>query len=180
MRTPVVAQIGPLNPVTYSAAPYDTLCSNAAPVTLSGGNPSGGTYTGPGVSGGVFDPSVAGVGNWTITYSFTDVNNCTGTATQIIHVDVCSGVNSLEVQSGLSVYPNPSNGDLTLELGLVKDDHSRMEVLNSLGQIIRTEEHDLVKGNNKLDLDLSSLAKGVYFIRVKTSTDVVTRRVVLE
>jgi hypothetical protein len=69
---------------------------------------------------------------------------------------------------------------LTVELGLVKDDHSRVSVMNSLGQIIRSEEHDLAKGNNKLDLDLSSLAKGVYYIQVKTSTDVVTRRVVLE
>ena len=38
--------------------------------------PAGGIYSGTGVSAGVFDPSVAGPGTYTITYTITDPNGC--------------------------------------------------------------------------------------------------------
>ncbi|MEY4593770.1 MAG: hypothetical protein RIQ47_180, partial [Bacteroidota bacterium] len=54
----------------------------ASPVTLTG-NPSGGLFSGPGISGNTFSPSVAGVGGpYTITYNYTDGNNCSGTQSQ--------------------------------------------------------------------------------------------------
>ena len=43
-------------------------------------NPSGGTFTGDYVSGTIFNPSDAGAGNHTVTYSVTDANTCTNTA----------------------------------------------------------------------------------------------------
>jgi hypothetical protein len=44
------------------------MCSAAPAVTLMPNTP-GGTFTGPGIAGNVFDPSVAGVGTHTISYS---------------------------------------------------------------------------------------------------------------
>ncbi|HUX55712.1 MAG TPA: DUF2341 domain-containing protein, partial [Bacteroidales bacterium] len=64
----------------------DELCSNDTPVTLNQARPLGGTYSGPGVSGGVFTPSTAGAGNHTIIYSYTDMNGCAGTGSEIITV----------------------------------------------------------------------------------------------
>ena len=64
------------------------VCLNTAAFALSGGSPSGGTYSGTGVSSGSFNPATAGVGNHTITYSYTDQNTgCQGTATQSITVN---------------------------------------------------------------------------------------------
>ena len=62
-------------------------CLDAAVVTLTG-SPSGGTFSGPGVTGaGVFTPSTAGVGGpYTITYTYTNGNNCTNTSTQPVTV----------------------------------------------------------------------------------------------
>ncbi|MGL4596538.1 MAG: LamG domain-containing protein, partial [Bacteroidia bacterium] len=66
--------------VTINAAPTVTLTSTASffcTTDANGGltgSPSNGTYSGPGVSGNVFNPSVAGVGNHTITYTFIDLN----------------------------------------------------------------------------------------------------------
>ncbi|MEL7425639.1 MAG: hypothetical protein AAFN81_21790, partial [Bacteroidota bacterium] len=54
---------------------------------LGGGTPSGGVYSGTGVTDNMdgmtysFDPTVAGIGTHTITYSFTDAQGCVGTAT---------------------------------------------------------------------------------------------------
>ncbi|MCF8297277.1 MAG: hypothetical protein K9J13_07025, partial [Saprospiraceae bacterium] len=62
-----------------------TYCINATPLALLG-NPSGGTFSGSGVSGGVFTAANAGAGNHTITYNYTDVNGCSGSATQNVSV----------------------------------------------------------------------------------------------
>ncbi|MCB9047766.1 MAG: hypothetical protein H6550_16645, partial [Chitinophagales bacterium] len=72
---------------TVTLAPFADVCVDAAPFALSGGSPAGGTYSGPGVSGGNFDPSTAGVGTHTITYTYTDGNGCTNNATNTITVN---------------------------------------------------------------------------------------------
>jgi PKD repeat protein len=64
-----------------SLAPFVTVLDTDAPFALGGGSPAGGTYSGTGVSGGSFDPSV-GPGTYAITYTYTDGNGCSGSATQ--------------------------------------------------------------------------------------------------
>ncbi|TVR77401.1 MAG: HYR domain-containing protein, partial [Saprospirales bacterium] len=53
-------------------------CIDDDPVdlTMLGADPTGGTFSGDGVSGDDFNPSVAGVGIHTITYTYTDGNGC--------------------------------------------------------------------------------------------------------
>ena len=63
------------------------ICVNAAPMTLYGGTPAGGTYSGIGVTAGVFNPAVPGAGNTTLTYTYTDGNGCTNSATTSIQVN---------------------------------------------------------------------------------------------
>ena len=69
------------------------LCVNDSILTLTQGSPLGGTYSGPGVTGNQFDPVVAGLGNHSITYSFTDTNACADMANQTISVNDTPSVN---------------------------------------------------------------------------------------
>ncbi len=71
--------------VTLSS--FSNVCENAINFALAGGSPSGGTYSGTGVSSGIFNPTTAGVATHTITYSYTDGNGCTNTATKNITVN---------------------------------------------------------------------------------------------
>ena len=65
--------------VSFTPGNTTTLCNTGAAVTLTGGSPAGGTYSGTGVTGGVFNPTVAGIGTHTITYTVVS-GGCTGTA----------------------------------------------------------------------------------------------------
>jgi hypothetical protein len=57
-------------------------CLQGGNVVLSGATPTGGTYSGLGVSGGIFDPTVEGVGTYTLSYTYTDpVTQCSNTCT---------------------------------------------------------------------------------------------------
>ena len=72
--------------VTASMAALADACRNGGPVTLSGGTPAGGTYSGPAVNNGVFYPSQVTPGSYNITYSYTDANGCSATASTAIVV----------------------------------------------------------------------------------------------
>jgi uncharacterized protein (TIGR02145 family) len=78
-----------INPLPATAFPVclDPVVTNTTkPVVLKGGTPPGGTYSGPGVALGIFDPSLAGLGNLTLTYSYTNVYGCVQSATHPITV----------------------------------------------------------------------------------------------
>lgn len=83
---------------TVDAGSNTSMCVNADIVILSGATPAGGTWTGPGVSGTTFNPSLAGVGNQVITYTYTGVNGCSASAVRQILV------NNVPVVSGGSPF----------------------------------------------------------------------------
>ncbi|SNR78363.1 T9SS type B sorting domain-containing protein [Lutibacter flavus] len=77
--------------VTFTALP--DLCLDAGvQAGLGGATPTGGVYSGPGVTDDgngttySFDPAAAGVGVHTITYSFTDTNGCSNSASDDVEV----------------------------------------------------------------------------------------------
>ena len=106
-----VVTVNPLPIVTFS--PLTAVCSTDAAFTLTGGSPAGGTYSGTGVSGGQFNPGTAGVGTFTITYSYTNANNCTATATQSITVNNCGGCTPT-ISTGGAVTTFCQGGSVTL------------------------------------------------------------------
>ena len=86
-------------PTVMFTAPADLCINDGVQAGLGGGTPPQGTvsndngvYSGPGVtddSNGMtysFDPATAGVGVHTLTYTYTDDNGCTNSATDMVEV----------------------------------------------------------------------------------------------
>ena len=72
---------------TTQIAPVADVCETSEPITLFA-IPSGGTWSGTGITdanAGTFDPSVAGIGSFEITYNASS-NGCASTATATINV----------------------------------------------------------------------------------------------
>ncbi len=96
--------------ITVNTAPSVTqtwisaTCDNAAPSPITGGSPVGGTYSGTGVSGGNFDPSV---GTQTVTYTYTDGNNCSNSASAVITVNPAPTVTFNSPLSTMCTYNSP-------------------------------------------------------------------------
>ncbi len=73
--------ITPVPAVSCSGVIVGPVHVEGAPILLTGATPAGGTYSGAGVAGNFFNPSVAGVGTHTITYTHTHPNGCTSSCT---------------------------------------------------------------------------------------------------
>jgi hypothetical protein len=73
---------------------------NLPSITLVG-TPPGGTFSGPGVIGNVFAPALAGIGNHTVVYEYTNgATGCSSSATQTINI-----FNSLCVDPEITTQP---------------------------------------------------------------------------
>ena len=70
---------------TVTLAPFTSVLNTAPAFALTGGSPASGTYSGAGVTSNTFNPAI-GVGTYAITYSYTDINGCSNSATQSITV----------------------------------------------------------------------------------------------
>lgn len=69
---------------TVTLDAFQAVCDNSGLIALAGGLPAGGTYSGTGITGTDFDPSV---GTQSITYTYTDANNCSSSASEVLTVN---------------------------------------------------------------------------------------------
>ena len=151
---------------TVSFTGLDTFyCNNAGATTLTG-SPAGGSFSGPGVTGNSFDPVAAGNGSHSITYTFTDNNGCTNQSVSSTNVDVCIG-REVQALSQLILYPSPSSGTFYLQLPRDLPFHSvQVRVWDTRGK--QVFQHDAgAQAGEKLQFDLSMLAKGPYHVEVR-------------
>lgn len=149
-----------ITPTVTSAISGTMACVTDGLITLSG-SPSGGLFTGTGVSGTNFNPGI-GVGTYTVLYNYTDpTNGCSATDAKIITVDACVGINELNNTSYFKIYPNPANDFIILITE--KETDMILKVYDATGKALISKQ---INGKSNR-IDLSALAKGIYFIEAQ-------------
>ena len=88
-------------------------------------------------------------------------NNSTGTAT----FEEVSGTLPFDINS---YGPNPVNDYFKINLNAECNCPLKMELINSLGQIIKSEQFDLFYGNNDLNISMADIPAGNYFIKLNS------------
>jgi hypothetical protein len=77
----------------------------------------------------------------------------------------------------LNIYPNPATNQISIEFELAETKNTFIEVKNILGQTIKTIANTtLSKGTNKIELNLSDFANGIYFIQLHNDSKVVNKK----
>jgi WD40 repeat protein len=69
----------------------------------------------------------------------------------------------------LMVTPNPSEGNVKVEVNVIEEGLSTLKIFNSTGILL--EEHQFTTiGNQKMELDTKNYSNGLYFITLQTPT----------
>lgn len=162
--------------VTLSIFP-DTFCLGMPPVTLTGGSPAGGTYSGPGVYSDTLYPDSAGVGTHVISYMYTDtIWGCSDSATQLISVDICTGVGNNPTEDYFSVHPNPVTNEFTIyELRFTI---SNIEIYNVLGK--KVFEKRPTSDARRPTISVADFLPGIYFVKVRTAAGIAVKKFIKE
>jgi len=82
------------------------------------------------------------------------------------------GVNENSLSS-LSLYPNPTTGNVFIDLGELKQD-VKATLTNSIGQVVLTQNYVSTKSIN-FDIDLP---KGLYFLTLETDGEVFSKKII--
>lgn len=86
--------------------------------------------------------------------------------------DLMVGINDVK-NDELNVYPNPATDKLTITS---ESSIQELQIFNQTGQLIKSAKSD----SNMVNMNVSELTPGIYFIQLFTSNKVITRKLVIE
>jgi len=92
---------------------------------------------------------------------------------------VYTGIDEENNIDKISIYPNPNIGIFTVELGELSGENVSVKVLNSLSAVVFEKKDITVKDNLKLDMDLSYLHKGLYFLVIENYQGSAVQRIII-
>ena len=110
-----------------------------------------------------------------------DVENSCGVSSTWFTVLV-NNIDILEMlsqNSSISIYPNPSHGEFTIELEGLKDEVSDLTVFNELGVVVYKQEVKVQSNNTQIELNLSGSKPGLYFLVLQNGKEVKTTQKLL-
>ena len=153
-----------------TVSPSPTICPGiTATMSASGAN----TYT---WSPGNFTTSVISVTPALSTvYNVAGTNTigCTTNSNITVFVVVCTGLADNSAKENVAyVFPNPNTGEFTIELS--NNSFKNIQIFDLMGRIVFSES----SLNNKIDVNINSLANGIYYVRVQSNNSVEVIKIV--
>jgi PKD repeat protein len=88
-----------------------------------------------------------------------------------------TGINNEVVnENSISVYPNPAQNNLNVQLHLLKNSDVDVTIKDVTGKTVLAKNNKLPKGENKLQLETTHLASGLYFVQINTDGNLITTK----
>lgn len=158
------------------ATPTNTFIQ--ANYTLVTNNASGNQWylNGVPVSGGTNQVlNITANGQYWVVY--TDANSCMSQNSDTVTIlDV--SVEDLNNHPLFTLFPNPNNGLMKLQVDQIQDGVLQMEMLNLVGEQVFVLQ-EFASGHYEKSFDFTSLAKGIYLFRLSSGDLVMTQRVII-
>lgn len=86
---------------------------------------------------------------------------------------------NLDKSSNVSIYPNPTNGKISISSEDGQFGSSEVQLFSSIGQLVLSK-NDVIIGNNPTEIDLSALPKGVYTLVIAGQGAMSKNQIVLD
>jgi len=103
------------------------------------------------------------------------LGNCGNTLQGYPTVEI--GINELQVTGTLDIWPNPTEGELTLLLPAQTDGSYTVRAFDGVGRVV--VETLVPAGSERFMLDLSAQSPGLYMVEARTTGTLLQQRVVL-
>ncbi len=120
-------------------------------------------------------------GNAIYTVILTATNSCGSDSTSQPVVSVSGvGIAEQSEEQKIAVYPNPTNGLLTI---LFENKNSKtldVKLVSADGKLIFAEHNNTFTGTYSKNLNLNNNAKGIYFIQFVSDKEVSVQKIILE
>ncbi len=162
---------------TYASSAYAVDDSDPTPTItgLAGGTFSSTAGLSINAATGVIDVSASTIAIYTVTY--TTAGTCPNSSNVSVEITVSLGINENILGANIGLYPNPNKGNFTLNYS-GKEQLKELQVMDMLGKRVQTIS--LENFDNTQEMNLTALAKGMYFITIQSASAKVTKRMIIE
>jgi len=119
------------------------------------------------------------------------ITNGLGYPVCTVHADKTNTVKDVEYYSGpyngidnkniiekqVVIYPNPSDGTMTIEIPTGNNkENNHVFIFNSVGSLVWQKSTP----DSLINIDISSISKGIYFVQVSNSKKIFTEKIILQ
>jgi hypothetical protein len=91
-----------------------------------------------------------------------------------------SGISETKNMKEISVFPNPSSSILTVSLNSIVAQNLNIEIINSIGQIVYTENIENTIGNINKTIHIENYPEGIYTLRINSGNDNFYKKLIIE
>lgn len=160
----------------YSTGPINYFSANPViSVDVVGGvsvltAPAGYTYS---WSTGATTPTIVADASGSYYVVLTNARGCKKTTPP---VNVTVAIEDTKNLTSLTMYPNPTNGNVTLSFELMNREEVSISVYDLAGKMISTQQDDLSSGAHTLNINMSNESAGIYWVNIRTNTTQQTLR----
>jgi PKD repeat protein len=173
-------QVGPV--VTVNASPGLTACWYQT-ITLDATTTGAVSYlwTPGGATTPTIDVTFAEYGLGAHDFSVTvNMGSCDATKEVSTYLDACTGIGEKSKDVTVSVFPNPSNGEFTLELNAAKSVVASLSIANNLGMAVYSEKDVAINGKTVKNLNLTGLSSGIYMLTLQNGEMKITQKLLIK
>jgi len=164
------------NTITVNASPaVPTITASLNTLTSSSTTGNQWYLNGTLISGAINQTYTATTnGSYTVVVTNSFGCSSTSSATNL----TTTGIDSIIKSTAISIFPNPSNGIVTLNFS-DQFKVSKIEVLNDLGELVYSAENSDCKKNCTQTIDMSSFKKGIYLFKIVANENIFTKKILL-
>lgn len=114
----------------------------------------------------------------TVTYTYTDGNGCSASATDQMEVVLCTGIRDIAgIENLVKVYPNPFENSAIVELSLVNDKAVECILFDGMGRNVKTIPVD----GPSFIINRDGLSAGLYMLSIRTEGGMIGgKRIVIQ
>jgi hypothetical protein len=80
----------------------------------------------------------------------------------------------------LQIYPNPNNGEFTVQINSLNNGLYELSVVDLVGKELYKEEINCNAGSNIQKLNLQQLEKGIYLVHIRKGEGTITKKLFIK
>ena len=171
--TPPTANAGTSQVITTVTAALLTGTGSATGTWSLVSGPSTVTFSPSANAASVTVNGLTATGTYTFNYTVTGASPCTNAVSTVDVVkSTTTAINDAYLKSTIKLYPNPVTDILLIDMDQVTGFKS-LKIVDVLGQSLFEKQ-----GSAVVEIDMSDLSKGMYFVQIETESGIVTKSVI--
>lgn len=119
---------------------------------------------------------ISDVGANSVTLTVTDENGNSHSCSSTVYALNTTGVEETTLLESMSVFPNPNNGSIRLQLNdVILEGNANIRILNAIGSSF----YSAPLTTSSLNIDLQDLTPGVYVLQLNNDGVIANKRIIL-